>query len=178
MLLLSLLPLLVASVLGNGPVTINQNDVYADGRECLKRCFVGAFPYDEPGFRIASVISCETDPRPQNDCFCRSDLQQDANIYVADCVSSRCAGNKNDIAAATKMYDDYCTSNGYTREAQVTPPPKTGSSPMTRMASCGRFRDWQDCHSCAPTQVYSGSLAIVILWVTIDAAGFKQAMLI
>ncbi|KAK0744094.1 hypothetical protein B0T18DRAFT_392752 [Schizothecium vesticola] len=66
--------------------------------------------------------------RVYNDCFCRSDLQFEANSYVSSCVNSRCTRNSFDISVATKLYDDYCTSNGYSRQAQSTPPPETGTS--------------------------------------------------
>ena len=125
--LLSLLPLLVVRVLCDGPVTIDQSDAYKQQRKCAFRCFVD---FSDVGYPIAMQISCPTF-RVQNDCFCRSDLQQEANLYVSSCVDSGCSRNKFDIDLATKIYDDYCTRNGYERPAQVTTPPGTGAYAAT-----------------------------------------------
>ncbi|KAK0618917.1 hypothetical protein B0T14DRAFT_518253 [Immersiella caudata] len=124
MLAVSLLPLLFAGVLCDAPVSIDQSDIYRNQRECAGGCFIS---FDDIGYPIAKKISCPTF-KVQNDCFCRSDLQFEANSYISSCVNARCTRNSFDIDVATKLYDNYCTSNGYTRVAQSTPPPGTGTS--------------------------------------------------
>lgn len=126
MLFLHLLPLLFVEVLCDGPVTIDQGDAYQKQRNCAFSCFRS---FDDPGYPIAMTISCPTF-KVQNDCFCRPDLQQDAQQFVFSCVSNGCSKNTNDISLATSIYNDYCTSNGYER-AQVTTPPNTESSPTS-----------------------------------------------
>lgn len=119
-----LFPVLIGVALCDGPVTIDQADGFDDMRECAHRCFEG---FHDVGYPIAKELSCPTF-KVQNDCFCKSDLQADATSYISSCVKAGCSSNTNDIASATKMYEDYCTSNGYTGKAQVTSPPKTGAS--------------------------------------------------
>lgn len=124
MLVVSLLPLLFVGVLCDAPVSIDQSDTYRQQRACAVGCFIS---FDDIGYPIAQKISCPTF-RVQNDCFCRSDLQFDANSWISSCVNTVCTRNSFDINRATKLYDDYCTSNGYTREARSTPPPGTTSA--------------------------------------------------
>ena len=128
MFLLSLLPLLTVGVLGaDGPVTIDGGDAYKQQRNCAAGCFV---KFNDVGYPIAMEISCPTF-RVQNDCFCRPDLQQEANLYISSCVNRGCSQNAHDISLATKIYDDYCTGNGYTRQAEVTAPSPTGALTIT-----------------------------------------------
>ena len=131
MLVLSLLPLLFVGALCDAPVTIDQSDTFKNQRPCANECFI---LFKDPGLPIAEQISCST-RRVYNDCFCRSDLQFEANSYVSSCVNSRCTRNSFDISVATKLYDDYCTSNGYSRQAQSTPPPETGAIFPTSLLS-------------------------------------------
>ncbi|KAM7201134.1 hypothetical protein V8F33_003546 [Rhypophila sp. PSN 637] len=131
-----LLPLLLAVAVGvlcdEGPVTIDQSDEYKQQRVCARRCFVD---WNDPGYPIAEEISCPTF-RVQNDCFCRPYLQQQAHQFVYTCISTRC-GASDDISVATKIYDDYCTSNGYTM-TQKTPPSETQGAPSITSSTPGR----------------------------------------
>jgi len=122
-----LLPLLAVGVVCDAPVTINDNDAYQRQRVCAFSCFIG---FDDIGYPIAQEISCPTFP-VQNDCFCRTDLQRQAHLYVSSCISGGCDRNKNDISVATKLYDDYCTSNGYTQTSQVTETSESGALTIT-----------------------------------------------
>ncbi|KAK4211192.1 hypothetical protein QBC37DRAFT_427436 [Rhypophila decipiens] len=133
-----LLPLLLAAVAGvlcdDGPVTIDQSDVYKQQRVCARQCFV---EFKDPGYPIAQEISCPTF-RVQNDCFCRPYLQQQAHQFVYTCISTRC-GASDDISVATKLYDDYCTSNGFITTQNAPPSETEGAPPITSLATPGRI---------------------------------------
>jgi hypothetical protein len=117
--------LFIAQILCDASVTIDQSDIYKNQRVCAFGCFNG---FDDIGYPIAQELSCPTF-KVYNDCFCRTDLQGDANNYISSCVYNRCSKNAHDLSIATSLYDDYCTSNGYTAEAQITA--ATGASTIT-----------------------------------------------
>lgn len=100
----------------DSPVTINENAAYSSQRVCAFPCFEA---FDDIGYPIAQEISCATF-KVMNDCFCRTDIQQQAHSYVSSCVNLRCSNNAKDISTATSLYDGYCTSNGYIAEVQAT----------------------------------------------------------
>lgn len=112
----------------DGPVTIDQSDIYQQQRTCAFSCFK---QFGDAGYPIAQQIACPTF-KVQNKCFCRPDLQQDAHNYVFSCISTNCA-NALDISVATKLYDDYCTSNGWivTTTTQAPQPSETGALTIT-----------------------------------------------
>lgn len=119
--------LLISSVFAaTGPVTIDQSNIYKGQRNCAFECFVA---FNDIGYPIAKEISCATFP-VKNECFCRTDLQLQANRYVSSCVNLYCSKNALDISTATKLYDDYCTSNGYV-QAQATTTSATGAFTIT-----------------------------------------------
>lgn len=129
--LLPLLPLLLAVVepvlcAVEGPVTIDQSDIYRNQRVCAFPCFE---QFDDPGYPIAGEIQC-ANFKVQNDCFCRPDLQQSAHQFVYSCISNGCR-NSLDLSIATKLYDDYCTSNGYTQTTTTTAPAPSETGALT-----------------------------------------------
>ena len=129
---LLLLSLFTFQVISDAVVTIQRDPRYSTQRVCAFDCW-GTYT---PGVYIASRISCPTSP-PKNDCFCRTDLQQEANGYLSSCMNNRCS-NANDIELATSMYDDYCTSNHYTGEMGAKP---TGASVITITAAVATVKD-------------------------------------
>ncbi|KAK7928568.1 hypothetical protein PG985_005566 [Apiospora marii] len=105
-----------------GPVTIDQSDLYSSQRPCARKCWDS---YGTIGYQIANRISCEMKPNVRNECFCRTDLQFSAHTFVGSCVSTWCSKVAADIATATRLYDEYCTANGY---VQAGPPETTVGS--------------------------------------------------
>jgi hypothetical protein len=97
--------------------TLTESTAYASQRPCAKRCFY----YGSHGGAdlLAGEIGCALDPI-ENECICRSDLQQTADSFLRKCVSERCDANAIDISSAVSIYDAYCTSNGYTRATSTT----------------------------------------------------------
>jgi hypothetical protein len=68
---------------------------------------------------------------PDNDCFCRPDLQATAVRYLSSCAYTSCSQNDLDVSSATQVYKDYCMSAGYTAAAVTAPksvPAQTTSS--------------------------------------------------
>ncbi|KAF4231135.1 hypothetical protein CNMCM8980_005613 [Aspergillus fumigatiaffinis] len=108
--------------------TLTESTAYASQRPCAKRCFY----YGSHGGAdfLAGEIGCAVDPI-ENECICRSDLQQTADSFLRKCVSDRCGKNAIDVSSAVSIYDAYCTSNGYTRAtstAQMKGATRTTSS--------------------------------------------------
>ncbi|KAK6823568.1 hypothetical protein PG987_013825 [Apiospora arundinis] len=81
--------------------------------------------YGTIGYQIANEISCDMKPNVRNECFCRTDLQFSAHTFVASCVNTWCSKVAADIATATRLYDEYCTANGYVQAAVEAGPPET-----------------------------------------------------
>ncbi|KAK6823524.1 hypothetical protein PG995_006319 [Apiospora arundinis] len=105
-----------------GPVTIDQSDLYSSQRPCARKCWNS---YGTIGYQIANEISCDMKPNVRNECFCRTDLQFSAHTFVASCVNTWCSKVAADIATATRLYDEYCTANGYVQAAVEAGPPET-----------------------------------------------------
>jgi len=104
---------------------------------------------------LADRIGCAVDPI-ENECICRSDLQQTADSFLRKCVSDNCDANAIDVSRAVRIYDDYCTSNGYTRGC---PRADDQDDSIIRYADrpCDRHGD---CHADSPS-----------VWGTTSAAG-------
>ncbi|KAF4237033.1 hypothetical protein CNMCM6457_001643 [Aspergillus fumigatiaffinis] len=127
----SLLILLCCSLFINAAdgttATLTESTAYASQRPCAKRCFYwGASSQGGADF-LADRIGCEVDPI-ENECICRSDLQQTADSFLRKCVSDKCGENAIDVSSAVEIYDDYCTSNGYTRATSTAQTTRTTSS--------------------------------------------------
>ncbi|GFF92950.1 protein bem46 [Aspergillus udagawae] len=87
--------------------TLTESTAYASQRPCAKSCFYwGSSTQGGAGF-LAEGIGCAVDPF-ENECICRSDLQQTADSFL-----HKCGANAIDISSAIRIYDDYCTSNGW-----------------------------------------------------------------
>ncbi|KAK2811622.1 hypothetical protein FQN50_001964 [Emmonsiellopsis sp. PD_5] len=98
-------------------VSIDQQQGYGDLRECAEDCFAAGI---SPAWSISKELDC--DPHdPIDKCFCRADLQSQAERYVSSCVSASCS-NTLDVSSAVSIYTAYCTSAGYTKpkETQVS----------------------------------------------------------
>ncbi|KAI0505693.1 hypothetical protein F5B22DRAFT_651491 [Xylaria bambusicola] len=107
-------------------VSITQLPVYASQRPCAQRCF--AYNTNAGPERVANEIGCDSDV-PQNECFCRSDLQADADAFLQTCVDRGCDQNSKDTNSAVSIYDAYCTSAGYMRDVLATPASGTDDFP-------------------------------------------------
>lgn len=114
-LLVTLLLLLRLAV--SEPATITNAPVYSSQRPCAQDCFVYGY-YTGPD-KLASAIGCEYH-NPQNECFCRLDLQPNAEAYLRSCVDDGCNLNTLDTNSALSIYDAYCTGAGYIRKTPTT----------------------------------------------------------
>lgn len=130
MLLLALVaPLAVLDLTANAAsVSIMDSDPrFYSQRPCATDCFYFGAAVERSPDELAREIGCDVDPI-ENACFCREDLQNQADAYLSKCVNSRCAKKTLDIETARSIYSDYCTSNGYTRVQETEPP--SGTQPV------------------------------------------------
>ncbi|KAI0875486.1 hypothetical protein GGS24DRAFT_287183 [Hypoxylon argillaceum] len=81
----------------------------------------------------------------QNECFCRPDLQTDADAFLQRCVNSACAQSTLDTNSATSIYDAYCTGAGFLRSTSSTPTlgSSTSSSTTLPIPSSSSFQSQQ-----------------------------------
>jgi hypothetical protein len=108
-------------------VSIQYVSAYTSQRECALAC-QGINPNDAD--LIAEALSCATGPI-ENSCFCRSDLQAEAENTISTCVQSMC-GDTQDATSAVSIYDAYCTSAGFLKVAGNTGMPTSSfSTPAT-----------------------------------------------
>ncbi|PKX89396.1 uncharacterized protein P174DRAFT_57499 [Aspergillus novofumigatus IBT 16806] len=106
--------------------TLTESAAYASQRPCAKRCFYwGSSSEGGPDY-LAIGVGCQVDPI-MNECICRSDLQQTADSFLRKCVSDKCGENAIDVSSAVSIYDDYCTSNGYTRATSTAQTTSSGT---------------------------------------------------
>ncbi|KAI1357286.1 hypothetical protein F5Y08DRAFT_333983 [Xylaria arbuscula] len=110
-------------------VTITDIAAFPSQRPCAQECFGGGI-YADAG-ALAYGIDCEY-IHPQNECVCRLDLQDKAEGYLRDCVNRGCDLNSLDTNSAVSIYDAYCTSAGYIRDAATT---TSASSPRLSSTS-------------------------------------------
>ncbi|KAH7130803.1 hypothetical protein B0J11DRAFT_261653 [Dendryphion nanum] len=129
-LLLSTILTLLTSISATGTVSFDSSNGYKNLRACALRCYDG----NRQGDNIARQISCD---KPgivyvpaDNDCVCRSDLQENVVRYLSNCVSTYCSANQLDVSSATQVYKDYCNSAGYSAAA-----PKSVSAQATGVTS-------------------------------------------
>ncbi|KAI0490840.1 hypothetical protein F4859DRAFT_459444 [Xylaria cf. heliscus] len=114
--------------------SITQAPVFTSQRPCVRGCFTYGL-YEGPD-RLAEGIGCDY-RFPQNECFCRPDLQADADAFLLSCVNHDCSQNTLDTNSATSIYDEYCTSAGFLRNAPATPtsdpssPTNAGETPSS-----------------------------------------------
>jgi hypothetical protein len=113
-------------------VSMDSVSDFNDLRSCGNYCF----GYRSPGFRLdtlAQVLSCDSNEVIENSCFCRADLQDTGVKHLSTCVSSSCSGNMVDVAAATQLYKDYCTSAGYTAAPRTVKAQSTGGITIIKL---------------------------------------------
>jgi hypothetical protein len=97
-------------------------------RPCAQECFYGgAFVGPD---RVAMNMGCDHDPI-RNECFCRSDLQVNADSFLKSCVNSLCKSNTLDTNSALSIYDAYCKTAGFSRDAITATTAGTLDSPAT-----------------------------------------------
>ncbi|KAF7114705.1 hypothetical protein CNMCM5793_009656 [Aspergillus hiratsukae] len=107
--------------------TLTESTAYASQRPCAKSCFYWGSSTKGGADFLADRIGCGVDPI-EDECICRSDLQQTADSFLRKCVNDNCDANVIDISSAVSIYGDYCTSNGYTRATSTAQTTRTTSS--------------------------------------------------
>lgn len=117
----------------SGTVSLEGSPAFASQRPCVTDDCFGADTLGNP-YLVASKIGCDTN-HVQNECFCRPDMQADAQAYLSSCVYSACDQKTLDVDSAVKLYTDYCTSNGYIVTATTTAAPATTTTSGTRYYS-------------------------------------------
>lgn len=100
-------------------VTLTNLPAYQSQRSCAIQCFYIGFSSGGGPDRIADNLDCPVDPI-ENDCFCRADLQDDADAFIQSCVYDYCSKNTIDVSSAVSIYDSYCTAAGYNRAVETT----------------------------------------------------------
>jgi len=109
----------------NDMVTVFVSNTRFDNlRTCAQRCFT--LSYDDyardllgrklgcPLSTYGSTESLTSVTMAENQCYCRQDLQDNAQSHLSECVSEKCQRDTNEIASATDVYAEYCERNGYT----------------------------------------------------------------
>lgn len=114
-------------------VTLTNLPAYQSQRSCAKQCFYIGFSSGGGPDRLADHLDCAVDPI-ENDCFCRADLQDDADAFVQSCVYDYCSKNTIDVSSAVSIYDSYCTAAGFNRAVETTA--AQGNSGMWTRLAC------------------------------------------
>jgi hypothetical protein len=126
---------LISFTIADGLLSIGSFNDFKSLRSCALGCFNGGI---RDGYRVADELDCRKPGvvyvAPDNDCFCRPDLQETAVRYLSDCASTSCSGNELDMSSATEVYKDYCSSAGYTAAT-----PKSVAAQTTAGASALRI---------------------------------------
>ena len=92
-------------------VSIQYEAAFYSQRDCASMC-QAIYP-NYPPTGIAEELSCAIDPI-ENSCFCRADLQAQAESYIQSCVEHQCS-NTLDANNAVSIYDAYCTGAGFVK---------------------------------------------------------------
>ncbi|KAK4171906.1 hypothetical protein QBC36DRAFT_364740 [Triangularia setosa] len=110
----------------DGILSLGADSNFNKLRACALDCYNGGV---RDGYMVMNKLSCQKPGvgyvPPDNDCFCRPDLQEIAVRYVSTCVYTSCGQNQVDVASATQVYKDYCTSAGYTAATPKSTPVQT-----------------------------------------------------
>jgi len=86
-------------------------------------------------------LMCGSCLTPPTQCLCRRDLISDVHKYIKKLVSVWCGGKEVDVDAALKLYNDYCSANGFpipgytyisTKTVRATTATPTSSKESTR----------------------------------------------
>lgn len=100
-------------------VTLTDLPAYQSQRGCAIPCFHIGYGGAGGPDQLADQLDCSVSPI-ENDCFCRADLQDDADALIQSCVYEACSGNTIDVSSAVSIYDSYCTAAGFTRAVETT----------------------------------------------------------
>lgn len=100
-------------------VTLTNLPAYQSQRSCAIPCFYIGYASGGGPDQLAGQLDCSVSPI-ENDCFCRADLQDDADALIQSCVYEACSRNTIDVSSAVSIYDSYCTAAGFTRAAETT----------------------------------------------------------
>ncbi|KAK4198298.1 hypothetical protein QBC40DRAFT_256172 [Triangularia verruculosa] len=126
---------LLSVVVADGLLSIGADSNYNRLRDCALGCYDGGI---RDGYLVTDKLSCRKPGvvyvPPDNDCFCRPDLQEIAVRYVSTCVYTSCGQNQVDVASATQVYKDYCSSAGYTAAPKSTSAQTTVSTELAATA--------------------------------------------
>ncbi|KAI0194145.1 hypothetical protein EV127DRAFT_405771 [Xylaria flabelliformis] len=143
MMIYAILPLLaLLHLAASEKASITQAAVFASQRPCAQGCFTYDL-YEGPD-RLAEGIGCDY-KNPQNECFCRPDLQSDADAFLSSCVNRECSQNTLDTNSATSIYDAYCTGAGFLRDTPSTP--TSDSSHTLSTSSSSSFQSQTTLHT-------------------------------
>lgn len=96
-------------------------------RACAQSVFTGCCGTSQEDVQVDRWLGCtdkkvrastsERDSGPalinETQCLCRRDLISDVHKYIKKLVSGWCGGKEVDVDAALKLYNDYCSSNGF-----------------------------------------------------------------
>jgi len=105
------------------PQTIFSLDNFSSQKPCAQACFTtGVLGYCFEDM-VGDALGCVTDNAcglgsrglAPNNCYCRTDLQSVAELFLTSCVKSGCTvGDSSiDISSAGSIYIDYCSSQGF-----------------------------------------------------------------
>ena len=125
---------LLSLVAAEGLLALDSSEGFLSLRSCALGCYNGGI---RDGYMVTGELSCQKPGvvyvPPDNDCWCRPDLQETAVRYLSKCAYTSCSQNQRDVASATQVYKDYCTSAGYTAATPNSTPAQTtagGRSPV------------------------------------------------
>lgn len=117
--LLFYLYVLATFCLASDDFTIRSGEEFLALGDCAKLCFSHGAPATFEVFDTVLEVSGCTSNRV-NSCACRSDKQSIVIENISKCAYSSCTKNQRDIASATKVYENYCTSVGIKRDPVTT----------------------------------------------------------
>ena len=119
---------IVSLTVGDGLLSLDSSNGFKGLRRCALGCYNGGI---RDGYQVAQQLDCRKPGvvyvAPDNDCFCRPDLQDTAVRYLSNCVFTSCSQNELDVSSATQVYKDYCSSAGYTAAPKSVAAQTTGS---------------------------------------------------
>ncbi|RHZ63425.1 uncharacterized protein CDV56_104511 [Aspergillus thermomutatus] len=98
-LLILLCGILFINAAGATTATLTESPAYASQQPCAKSCFYWGASSNGGADFLADRIGCAVDPI-ENECICRSDLQQSADSFLLKCVRENCDANALDVSSA------------------------------------------------------------------------------
>jgi len=99
-----------------GTVSITAAPQYSVEAACVQSCLyepsLNQFYPDFLG-ELPNYLGCSS--TGYNECYCTSDVQDEASLILSTCVDAGCVGTAQ-IGEAISVYNDYCVSAGYPRK--------------------------------------------------------------